>query len=72
MSFLKRQNLIQPTIPGPGNGRPHYKVEFEIVLEVIDRNLYYKAVWPIGNDEGVLPGSEGWTNIAAAFPPGTN
>ncbi|KAF2502416.1 hypothetical protein BU16DRAFT_498059 [Lophium mytilinum] len=73
MSFLKRQNLIQPTVPDEGQaGRPHYKVEFEIVLEVIDRNLYYKAVWPVGNDEGVLPGSEGWTNIAAAFPPGAN
>ncbi|OCK74689.1 hypothetical protein K432DRAFT_363277 [Lepidopterella palustris CBS 459.81] len=72
MTFLKRQNLIQPTIPDSGSGRPHYKVEFEILFEVIDRNLYYKAVWPIGNDEGVIPGSEGWTNIAAAFPPGTN
>lgn len=72
MSFLRRENKIQPTIPPPDHpGRPHYKVDFEVVLEVIDRNLYYKAVYPIGNDEGVIAGSEGWTNIAAAFPPGT-
>ena len=70
MSFLKRQNLIQPVVPDPDIGSPHYKVEFEVILEVIDRNLYYKAVWPIGSDN-VLPGSEGWTNIAAAFRPGT-
>lgn len=71
MSFLKGK--ILPTIPGPGIGRPHYKIEFEVVLEVIDRNLYYKAVYPIGSDggESVVPGSQGWTNIAAAFPPGT-
>ena len=71
MSFLKGK--IQPTVPSPGNGRSHYKIEFDVVLEVIDRNLYYKAVYPIGSDddEGVIPGSEGWTNIAAAFDPGT-
>jgi hypothetical protein len=71
MSFLKGK--ILPTTPSSDNGRPHYKIEFEVVLEVIDRNLYYKAVYPIGSDddESVVPGSEGWTNIAAAFPPGT-
>jgi hypothetical protein len=71
MTFLKRENRIQPTIPSQTEGSPHYNVEFEIIFEVIDRNLYYKAVWPIGNDEGEIDGSKGWTNIAAAFPPGT-
>jgi hypothetical protein len=69
LSFLKGR--IQRTAPSE-NVRPHYKVEFEVILEVIDRNLYYKAVWPIGNDTGVIPGSEGWTNISAAFAPGAN
>ena len=74
MSFLKQNNLIQLTPRDPENpySRPHYKVEFEVILEVIDRNLYYKAVWPIGADSSVIAGSEGWTNIAAAFAPGTS
>jgi len=71
MSFLKRENKIQPTIPSSGKGRSHYVVDFEILMEVIDRNLYYKAVYPIGEDDAVVSGSEGWTNISAAFPPGT-
>jgi len=72
LSFLKKKNRLERIIPPPGEGRPHYKLEFEVILEVIDRNLYYKAVYPIGEDGCVLEGSKGWTNISAAFKPGTN
>jgi hypothetical protein len=69
MSFLKKDNLIQPIIPDVGEGNTHYKIEFEVLFEVRGRTLFYKAVYPIGarEERSVIEGSGGWTNISAAL-----
>jgi hypothetical protein len=74
LTILKTRKDVQPIIPGPRNKngqKPHYKVDFEIVIEVIDRNLYFHAQWPIGDDNGEILGSRRKISIASAFTPGT-
>jgi hypothetical protein len=67
MTFLKTENGIQP-VTSP-TGRRYYKVEFDLVIRVDGRNLYYDAFYPPG-EEGRLQ-KAGQTCIAAAFIPGT-
>ncbi|KFZ03935.1 hypothetical protein V502_10543 [Pseudogymnoascus sp. VKM F-4520 (FW-2644)] len=68
MTFLKERNLIQPVEPEEGvRARRHYKVEYELVMIVNDRNLRWEARYPAGGEvQGV-----GQISIAAAFVPGT-
>ena len=69
MTFLKTRGLIQPTQPEEGTrGKPHYKVEFELVMIIGGRNLRYESRYPAG---GPVHG-QGQTCIAAAFEPGTS
>jgi hypothetical protein len=69
MTFLKDEGIIQPTYPERGlKGKPHYKVEFELVMIIDGRNLRYEARYPAG---GEVKG-RGQICIAAAFEPGTN
>lgn len=68
MTFLKDRNLIQPMDPEEGIiARSHYKVEYELVMIVNDRNMRWEARYPAG---GEVQGS-GQISIAAAFIPGT-
>ncbi|OBT51183.1 hypothetical protein VE04_08148 [Pseudogymnoascus sp. 24MN13] len=68
MTFLKERNLIQPVEPEEGvRARRHYKVEYELVMIVNDRNLRWEARYPAGGEvQGI-----GQISIAAAFVPGT-
>ncbi|KAM0169736.1 hypothetical protein ACHAPF_009685 [Botrytis cinerea] len=68
MTFLKEQNLIQPVEPEEGvRAKRHYKVEYELVMIVNDRNMRWEARYPAG---GEVQG-RGQISIAAAFVPGT-
>lgn len=68
MTFLKERNLIQPVEPEEGvKARGHYKVEYELVMIVNDRNMRWEARYPAG---GEVQGT-GQISIAAAFVPGT-
>lgn len=68
MTFLKERNLIQPVEPEEGvRARKHYKVEYELVMIVNDRNMRWEARYPAG---GEVQG-RGQISIAAAFVPGT-
>jgi hypothetical protein len=68
MTFLKERNLIQPIEPEEGvRARRHYKVEYELVMIVNDRNMRWEARYPAG---GEVQG-RGQISIAAAFVPGT-
>ncbi|KIM99548.1 hypothetical protein OIDMADRAFT_19679 [Oidiodendron maius Zn] len=71
MSFLVKENIIQPIMPDPmSGGKPHYKIEFQLVMIIDGRNLRYEARWPKGNDARVH--GSGQICIAAAFQPGTD
>jgi hypothetical protein len=68
MTFLKERNLLQPVEPEPGEKiKRHYRVEFELVMIVNDRNMRWEARYPAG---GEVQG-KGQVSIAAAFVPGT-
>ncbi|KAH8816829.1 Hsp70 family protein-like protein [Xylogone sp. PMI_703] len=68
MTFLRDEGYIFPKYPEPGRrGRPHYKVEFELLMIVNGRSLRYEARYPVG---GPIRG-HGEICIAAAFRPGT-
>ncbi|KAF7893695.1 uncharacterized protein EAF02_001233 [Botrytis sinoallii] len=68
MTFLKEQNLIQPVEPEEGvRAKRHYKVGYELVMIVNDRNMRWEARYPAG---GKVQGT-GQVSIAAAFVPGT-
>jgi hypothetical protein len=71
MTFLKDQGRIHPTIPEAGApGKPHYKVEFNLVITVSGRSLRFEAHW-LGVPGGrVIESRE--TCIAAAFQSGTS
>jgi hypothetical protein len=71
MTFLITDGLIPPTIPAPGErGKPHWKVEFEMVMTLKGRNLKYQARYPAGEQGKVL--EEDQTCVAAAFVHGTS
>jgi hypothetical protein len=48
-------------------GRPHYRIEFELVMIIDERNLRYETRWPRGGEARAY----GQICIAAAFRPGT-
>ncbi|TEY45859.1 hypothetical protein BOTCAL_0326g00040 [Botryotinia calthae] len=51
MAFLKEQNLIQPVEPEEGvRAKRHYKVEYELVMIVNDRNMGWEARYPAGGE----------------------
>lgn len=73
MTFLRKQNLIQPIEAtfnehGLQISKRHYKVEYEVVMIVDGRNLTFEARWPAG---GAIQASK-QISIASAFVPGTN
>lgn len=69
MTPIIQQGLIQPATIKPGyDGKPHYKIEFDLVIIINGRNLRYEARWPVGSAE---TRSQGQICIAAAFRPGT-
>ena len=88
MSFLRDEGYIRTTLPeldeytrGP-IGKPHYRVEYDIVVIVENRNLRYDARWPskqakYAHDQVLaLPETpevrqRGQLSLAAAFIPGT-
>ena len=52
MTFLKDENLIVPIIPEPDangtvNGKPHYRIEYDLVPIIEKRNLRIEARWPV-------------------------
>lgn len=68
MTFLKEQNLVQPVEAEEGvRAKRHYKIEYELVMIVNDRNMRWEARYPAG---GQVQGT-GQVSIAAAFVPGT-
>jgi hypothetical protein len=68
MTPLVEGGYIQLTEPEPGYfGRPHYRIEFELVMIIDGRNLRWEARWPRGGEAR----AEGEICIAAAFKPGT-
>jgi hypothetical protein len=69
MTELVRAGMFPLITPEPGvQGKPHYKVEFELVMIVNGRNLRYEARWPKnGQARGTAQ-----VCIAAAFKPGTD
>lgn len=70
MTFLKDKGIIEPTYPERDlKGKPHFKVEFELVMIIEGRNLRYEARYPKGGGE--VQG-RGQICIAAAFEPGTD
>lgn len=71
MTFLKDEGRIHPTIPDAGApGKPHYRVEFDLVITVSGRSLRFEARW-LGVPGGQVIES-GETCIAAAFQSGTS
>jgi hypothetical protein len=70
MTFLRDDGHIQPTIPDAGSpGKPHYKVEFDLVMIVSGRSLRYEARWPRGGGGRVIKSDQ--IGIAASFQSGT-
>lgn len=70
MTFLKDDPNFRPVYPGPGEkGKPHYLVEFELVITINDRNLRFEAKYPAGENGVVM--AERQISIAASFEPGT-
>lgn len=71
MTFLKTRGHMGPTIPDAGKpGRPHYKVEFDLVIKVSGRSLRFEASWPGGDHGTVIQADQ--ICIAAAFESGTS
>jgi hypothetical protein len=79
MTFLRDEGLIDITYPEPDEngvirGGPHYRVEYDIVPTVEDRNLRYDAIWtPKENGQGSKRKrlQTAQISIASAFQPGT-
>jgi hypothetical protein len=88
MTFLRKEGLIDITYPEPDEngvirGFPHYRVEYDILVTVEDRNLRYEAIWtPKHSAQGskkrkrsgqhrseVVQTAQ--VSIASAFQPGT-
>ena len=87
MSFLRDEGyikIIQPELDRHSrlHGKPHYRVAYDIVVIVENRNLRYEARWPSKTDVDTigrildLPErseikQRGQLSLAAAFYPGT-
>jgi hypothetical protein len=88
MSFLRDEGYIMITQPEIDpytqlpSGKPHYRVEYDIVVIVENRNLRYESRWPskqavyAGDQVLALPETpevrqRGQLSLAAAFHPGT-
>jgi hypothetical protein len=88
MSFLRDEGYIRITQPEFDKytrrpiGKPHYRVEYDIVVIVENRNLRYQARWPskqalyAADQILALPETpevrqRGQLSLAAAFIPGT-
>jgi hypothetical protein len=82
MTFLRRDNLIQPERPSisskySGSEKLHWAVHYELVMIVDGRNLRYEVRWPPLTKEQKALGewqdtkAQGQICIAAAFKPGT-
>jgi len=87
VSKLRDEGHIQITNPkgddGQGVGKPHYRVEYDLVVTVEGRNLRYEARWPpMDHHEEIRKrkraGKSSFmvletaqTSIASAFQPGT-
>jgi hypothetical protein len=88
MSFLRDEGYIRITQPEINRwtqcpmGKPHYRVEYDIVVIVENRNLRYETRWPsrqaVYASDQVLALPEtpevkqrGQLSLAAAFHPGT-
>lgn len=88
MSFLRDEGYIritQPELDRYSNrpvGKPHYRVEYDLVVIVENRNLRYEARWPskqaVYSCDQVVPlpdtpevKQRGQLSLAAAFQPGT-
>lgn len=88
MSFLRDEGYIRitqleiDTYTQQPSGKPHYGVEYDIVVIIENRNLRYEARWP--SKEAVYAGDQvlalpettevrqrGQLSLAAAFHPGT-
>lgn len=76
---LKSQGLIGLTTTYPikaVNPRPYYDVKFRIVVNIIDRDIKFEAIWPANRDDyPSYTGPDkrfavGWFPIATAFDPG--
>jgi len=50
--------------------KPHYKIEFELIMIINGRNLRFEARWPKGGGGDVQGSTQ--ICIAAAFRPGTD
>jgi hypothetical protein len=68
MTFLKERNIIQPVESEESvRAKRYYKVEYELVMIVNDRNMIWEVRYPSsGEGQG-----RGQLSIAAAFFPGT-
>jgi hypothetical protein len=77
MTFLRDEGHIQPEGLSQGeiSEKPHWAVNFELVMIIEGRNLRYQARWPMEKDRlaGQRPAiqAQGQICIAAAFKPGT-
>jgi hypothetical protein len=85
MSFLRDKGYIKITQPelnssGRPIGKQHYRVEYDLVAIIENRNLRYEARWPskeaVFASDQVLPAlpevrQTGQLSLAAAFRPGT-
>jgi hypothetical protein len=76
---LKLQGLIGLTTTYPReavNPRPYYEVTFRIIVDIIDRDIKFEAIWPANRHD--YPSYTGpdkrfaveWFPIATAFDPG--
>ncbi|KAI8948409.1 hypothetical protein F4801DRAFT_581388 [Xylaria longipes] len=69
-TYLRDKGLITPIEPtvsenGQKAGRRHYKIQYKIVLQVVDRDLKCFAIY----DGRIV--TQGRINISSAFPAGT-
>ncbi|KAF2116330.1 hypothetical protein BDV96DRAFT_645660 [Lophiotrema nucula] len=48
-----------------------YELDVLVEMEVIDRNLSFKIVWPAMEEGKVIPGGQGKFSMVAGFQPGT-
>jgi hypothetical protein len=88
MTVLRDEGHIDITYPEPDDygvirGRPHYRVEYDLVAIAEGRNLRYEARWtPKNNDQGSKKRKQSGqhnfevvqtaqVSIASAFRPGT-
>jgi hypothetical protein len=69
LTYLKTNNQFRATMNENGSGKPHFVVKYELVFQVIDRNLLWYA--HLLDDVQALPGSQGQLSLSASFRAGT-